>query len=505
MAEYKFELRHAKPSFSSLNELKKVTGNHSPLWVITKFGEGVNLLLNRIQMGLGWLYEPKTSETKTEILKADNTARPKKTQKKIATEKDSKQNLNYFKANKFSSPLNLGIFKKFYSNNKHALVPLTFWKGIETKSKIKSTPKTLIPKEVIQPNEIRLGFENSINAPLVSLDASTINLLHNFKRGMRLLQFGILLVFVLMGVQTFLILTNQSINFQATATNQTLSTVSSLPVNSEPGLRIITNFTTNQGVIDIGYSLDVQKEVIKMKNTSNCKTPGVPPLQNGCNVTILPGALGIPARGTIYKNIQFEGKIPKDSKIKMDIKDFETGEVGQDLGSFGPEKLGKNIPIPSNISNTQGIYLRLWTLGGEISITKVAIEYYNVEQVKPVSGKINPELLKDITSFKIWEDKDQNRLWDPKNDVEWTCRPNFPGVLPLEFGVNGNFVATRDDACFTDIKPDKWYIDKGTNVLPNGMWLIVSQDPQIAVSFEVKASNEKVILDIESFDKVNYK
>lgn len=504
MAEYKFELRHAKPSFSSLNELKKVTGNHSPLWVITKFGEGVNLLLNRIQMGLGWLFEEKTSETKTTTIK-EVTPKPKKAPKLSTLEKNSKQNVNYFNAKKFSNPFNLSIFKKFYSNNKHALVPLTFWKGIETKSKIKSLPKTLIPKEVIQPNEIRLGFDNSTNAPLVSLDASTVQLLHNFRKGMKLLQFGILLVFVLMGVQTFLILTNQSINFQATATNQTLSTITSLPVNSEPGLRIITNFTTNQGVIDIGYSLDVQKEVIKMKNTGNCKTPGVPPLQNGCNVTILPGALGIPARGTIYKNIQFEGKIPKDSKIKMDIKDFETGEVGQDLGSFGGEKLGKNIPIPSNISNTQGIYLRLWTLGGEISITKVAIEYYNVEQVKPVSGRINPELLKDVTSFKIWEDKDQNRLWDPKNDVEWTCRPNFPGVLPLEFGVNGNFVMTRDDACFTDIKPDKWYIDKGTNVLPNGMWLIVSQDPQIAVSFEVKASNEKVILDIDSFDKVNYK
>ena len=96
-------------------------------------------------------------------------------------------------------------------------------------------------------------------------------------------------------------------------------------------------------------------------------------------------------------------------------------------------------------------------------------------------------------------------MWDPKNDVEWTCRPNFPGLLPLEFGVSGNFVMIRDDACFTDIKPDEWYIDKGTNVLPNGMWLIVSQDPQIAVSLEAKASNEKVILDIDSFDKVNYK
>ena len=314
-----------------------------------------------------------------------------------------------------------------------------------------------------------------------------------------------LILFLTLGIQTYLIVTKQRIGFQASASNQTLETVSTLPTNSEPGLRIIDNFTTNKGVVDIGFSLDVQKQIIKMRNGSNCKTPGIPPEPNGCGITIYPGALGIPNRGTIFKNIQFEGTIPGNSKIKIDLKDFEQGNLVQDLGSFGSDKLKKNIPIPANISITQGLYLRFWTLGGDISITKIAIEYYNVEQLKPVSGKINPDLLKDIKAFTIWEDKDQNRLWDPKNDVEWTCRPNFPGILPLEFGVNGSFVMSRDDSCFTDIKPDKWYTDKGTSVLPNGMWLLVSQDPQITIPFQTQSKDIQTVMDISSFDEVKYK
>jgi hypothetical protein len=468
----KIEMHHAKPQFISLKELKQAVGKHNPSWVFTQFGESL-IITNNFIRGLSF---------------------------------------------------NGSFIKNFYSNihTQLRLSPIVkFWKDrLIFRKKVDTVKNIAIDKKDISVNSVHketaekkavttLSLDQNTSSEisnLVTLDAGTIGLLNSFKKGMRFLQVTILLVFVVLGIQSYLILTGtNNINFQASANNQVLETVTSLPVNSEPGLRIITNFTTNKGVIDIGYSLDVQKEIIKMKNTSNCKTPNIPPLQNGCNVTVLPSALGIPARGTIFKNIQFEGSIPKDSKIKMDIKDFEQGDLTQDLGSFGQEKIGKPLDIPANIGGTQGIYLRLWTLGGEISITKIAIEYYNVDQLKPVSGKINPELLQDVKSFVVWEDKDQNRLWDPKIDVIWNCRPNFSGVLPLEVGANGNFVMQRDDICFTDVKPDKWYVDKGINVLPNGRWLLVSQEPEIVIPFEVLNKTDKTVMEINGVDDVKYK
>ena len=491
MAEKNYEFHPVKQQFNSLQDLRKATGIHSPIWVFTIFGEKIVSLINVSQLGFYSLFKKLiTGQKNTEV---------KISYLKILIEKLAKLNNLYPKLKHFSLP-------KFSKNDNisknNSLVPISFWNN--NRPKIRAISRTLIPKQVIRSQDIGLGV-SSTGSSMITLDANTLSLLNNFKSGIRILQFGLLILFLTLGIQTYLIVTKQSINFQASASNQTLETVSTLPTNSEPGLRIIDNFTTNKGVVDIGFSLDVQKQIIKMRNGSNCKTPGIPPEPNGCGITIYPGALGIPNRGTIFKNIQFEGTIPGNSKIKIDLKDFEQGNLVQDLGSFGSDKLKKNIPIPANISSTQGLYLRFWTLGGDISITKIAIEYYNVEQLKPVSGKINPDLLKDIKAFTIWEDKDQNRLWDPKNDVEWTCRPNFPGILPLEFGVNGSFVMSRDDSCFTDIKPDKWYTDKGTSVLPNGMWLLVSQDPQITIPFQTQSKDIQTVMDISSFDEVKYK
>jgi hypothetical protein len=343
------------------------------------------------------------------------------------------------------------------------------------------TAVTVLPKE---------------NLPAISTVQTIIP--KDIYRILRRLQTGLVLVVVILIFQTFLIL-NKGLNIQipgATSQAQNLQTVSTLPTTSTPGNRVVTDFNTNLGIVDVGSSLKVQKAEIDLRNVSNCSTPLVPPLQNGCGFSILPSALGIPNRGVLFKNIQFQGSLGDGGKIALDLKDYDKGELGNQIATIDKSTFDQKTILPQNIDSTSGIFVRLWSTGGnDIVINSILVEYDDVSNLRPVSGKISTDLAKENVTATIYEDRDENKLLDPDIDQKWSCRPNFSGVAQIKFNADGNFTLQRDDDCFIDVKPDSWYTDEKKDVLPPGKWLMVIDGKNLVFNFEIQPDDKQVILD----------
>ena len=365
-------------------------------------------------------------------------------------------------------------------------LPSFFGKSKITKTSIKptaTTPVTVLPKE---------------NLPAVSNIQTIIP--KDIYRSLRRLQNGVYLIVILMVVQTGLILNKGGFNLELPGSNsraQNLQTISALPSASQPGNRVITDFNTNIGIADAGHSLRIQKAQIDLRNPSNCSTPLVPPLENGCGFSILPSALGIPNRGVLYRNIQFEGSLGENGRLALDLKNYDRGALDKEIGTITKATFSKKTILPENIDSTTGIFVRFWSSGGaNMVITKILVEYSDVGNLRPVSGKVSPDLAKEDATGIIYQDRDENKLFDPKVDKKWECQPNFSGVGQVKFNENGNFILERDDGCFVDVKPDSWYTYEKKNVLPPGKWLLIIDGKSLVYNFEIKPDDKQVIADL---------
>jgi hypothetical protein len=277
--------------------------------------------------------------------------------------------------------------------------------------------------------------------------------------------------------------------------------VATIPAASGSGIKVMSEFSSNKAITDIGYNLKVQKGTIQTKGHTNCNTPSAPAVENGCGFSLIPSAMGIPTRGVLFKSIQFQGTFGQNSRLRLDIKDFEKGILTTQIASLdGLGQINKKTDLPEQINQTSGIFVRFWTDKEIMVINKIAIEYYSVDNLHKVQGKISPELAAQGVMGYIYQDSNQNGLFDEKTDQLWLCRPNFPGLKPVEINLEGNFLLLRDDSCYIDVKPDKWYTDSSRLSLPAGKWILVLGDNRGQYPFEIKNTEDEQSLD---FTKIN--
>jgi|GEM_PF-1734405 len=325
------------------------------------------------------------------------------------------------------------------------------------------------------------------------------NLQKKVKWGQYLI-FGAILILLINTVFVLFQSPFQNANAGNNVTQTTTGVQNLITDTTQPGVRVVENFLTTKLIAEVGQSINIQKDKIITKGTNNCKTPVAPPTENGCEFVLLPSSLSIPIRGTLFKSIKFEATITGDSEILLIKKNYEKVRIVDNIGSVTATNLNKKMVLPESISGVEGIGIKLWEKGGTIEIRKIIIEYFNVETMIPVSGKINN--WKETTPIlgSLYLDVNENKKFDVKTDKAWICKPNFPGLVAVNIYIDGSFVMYRDDSCFIDVKPDFFFTDEKKSVLPPGDWLMVLKDGKEVYHFTIEVKDKEKVLEFQSLE-----
>jgi hypothetical protein len=310
--------------------------------------------------------------------------------------------------------------------------------------------------------------------------------------------FVILTLLAIINIGFFLPNQITSIQKQFTENKVTTSTTTDPIVNliSKSDFQAsIDSFYGNTAISEIGYQLDIKKQSVSTKNTTNCFTPIVPPINNGCGFEIRPYATTIPTQGTKLLNLIFKAQIGQNDKIALDIKNSETGEITSSLGVIEGKFKELSSKIPNSLAQNEQILVRLWPQSGsEITVESVIIEYLDITKLQPVKLKLNPEDAKKYLgkSLNIYLDKDKNSIFEKSTDLLWECRNNFPGAKSMIIKEDGIIKLERDSECVNDNIPNAWKSDSGNNSLAPYYWLaVIKVDETKNDTFAFQISKDK--------------
>ena len=359
------------------------------------------------------------------------------------------------------------------------------------------------PIQPPQPSSQELEFDHEKIKPIVTdpvplFDYSQIaQEVSAFKRIIR-----VFLIIMLMqtGLLTGLLVRNQDfVGDRQDPVDQSTTTLVGTAGDGEPGIRILQDFRVNEGVVDVGFNVDVSRNAISTKDHNNCKTPVPPPQENGCGFTLIPSSLGLPLSGVHYQRVTFDVDASDTARLKIDIKNFERGDVTEDLGAWSNAGAKPFIQLPPRIENSDGIQVRFWTEEGDIVINQIRIEYVTLDQLKEVALKVADPIASNLSPESIgilYEDRNGDRLLTPQRDTPWTCKLDFPGVTSIKLDESNAAVLLRDDECFKGRVPDYWYTDDGLGALAPGNWILVFPNESIALPFQINRSAEQVTLEL---------
>ncbi len=303
---------------------------------------------------------------------------------------------------------------------------------------------------------------------------------------------------IILIIQTIIIFTfnNNKVDTGLAMETRSLNNQNRIEYNNDIGTRILDNFQNHSSLIEFGGKIEIGKNKIKTINHTNCKTPILPPIENGCYFVISPNNINIPDKGLIFKNIIFDAQLSGDSQIEIELKNYNSGKITSKIGTIKSTTVDKKLILPENISKSEGLFITLWQKSSEIIINKIIFEYLSTDMLIPVSGKIQNWKQDKNLLANIILDNNENKKYDLKIDQNWNCRNSFPGVKSIEIDIDGGFVIKRDDQCYIGYKPDSWFTDNNKNSLPPGMWLLHIPDINTSYSFEIKNGETQKVLEI---------
>jgi hypothetical protein len=241
----------------------------------------------------------------------------------------------------------------------------------------------------------------------------------------------------------------------------------------------ITSFYNNSSVSEVGFQLELKKQSISTKNTTNCFTNEVPPIKNGCGFVLRPYASGIQPVGTYLHNLIFKGKIGPNDKIAVDIKDSEKNEVTKSLGVIEGKQTELSTLLPGSLKQNEQILLRLWPeKGSEITVDEMYIESFDLNKLQETNLKLSNEITAQNKgkNLNIYLDSDKNGKLDPNIDKQWDCVNGFPGVQTIT--IKEELIRlNRNESCVTRGYPQEWKKDGGKLSLPTYHWLAAVDQP----------------------------
>lgn len=257
----------------------------------------------------------------------------------------------------------------------------------------------------------------------------------------------------------------------------------------------LTSFYNNAAISEVAYQLELKKQSISTRGTTNCSTPEVPPVQNGCGFVIRPYAAGIPNKKSRLLKLQVVAQMGGQDKIAFDLKNTDSNEIETAVGTIEGRYQNRSIRLPDQLKANQQIFVRLWPAkGSEVTIKEIIVESLNYDQLQPVDLEL-PQAYSQ-GRLQLYLDINNDKRLD-SNDVLWTCANGFPGVQDINLTGSAKISLVRDDSCIGGQLPEQWQNDNGKNALPPYNWLavILDKDNQKTVfSFEVtKEKNTFVI------------
>lgn len=238
-------------------------------------------------------------------------------------------------------------------------------------------------------------------------------------------------------------------------------------------------FLNHPSVIEIGAKLKVEKNSISTNQSPNCKTPVLPPIENGCQILMSPSKLLIP--GMRLTSVQLEGQILENNEIHLEKIPFDKVENPRVLGIISSND-NRPIPLSQSFGPQEVLRLRMWNKSqSDIELSKIIFTYVDFDSLRPVIL----DTTKPLEAAIIYMDVDKDKKYDQQKDLIWTCQQDFPGIK-LEKRANTTLIK-RNDACMqASTKPESWLSDEGQNALPIGSWLINLNDGKPPIPFEVR-------------------
>lgn len=320
----------------------------------------------------------------------------------------------------------------------------------------------------------------------------------------------VIVILIIIGIANITpFFTNQFSNFQKQLTDNSVTQNNVgdnkiKPVSNGDFQTGINSFFNNTAVSQIGFQLELKKNSISTKGTTNCNTPTPPPIKNGCSFEIRPFATSIPYEGSKLLNILFKGKIGSADKIALNLKDSESGEITANIGNIEGQFKELSQKLPTTFKKTEQILVNLWPqAGSELTVEEVIFEYINYNKLQPVELKLNSENAKKYSGkdVEIYLDVDKNSLLDKTSDTLVSCKENYPGIKPTTVKEDGTVKLERDDSCIKENLPPSWKTDSGSGALSPYYYLgVIKTENSKFVSFPIKVTKDKLNYEIESLN-----
>ena len=267
--------------------------------------------------------------------------------------------------------------------------------------------------------------------------------------------------------------------------------------NQENGKLILSKFAGNAAINDTGSKINVAQNKVTTIGHPNCQTPIIPPELNGCGFVIIPNLLGLPKKGIIFNSLQIFAKINGDSQIIINQRDYQKGITERQIAVVNALTLENPISLPSDLSNSDGLYFRLWDKGGEISISNIILNFSNIQDLNSVEGTLEADQSLYTKKATVYLDVNENSTFEPETDKPWIAKTNFAGVKTVDFDSQGKFKFIRDETSLKLERPKSWENDDFKYSLPAGKWLLVFEETGKSASFELTTKSEQVRIDLK--------
>lgn len=361
--------------------------------------------------------------------------------------------------------------------------------GIQTHSKSsKSDNIEISTQELLEIKEKMVNLEQKIY-PHIDTIQKQVSLLNNL-----VLMLSSILVVI---VGSYLI-TGRFINNSQGIAGADETNVVVAPIDTSKFDQIaITRFAGNSAINETGSKISVTQNKVSTINHSNCQTPIMPPETNGCGFVLIPNLLGMPKKGIILTSIEINGQVDGNSQILIHQKNYQKGLIEKEIANLDNSKLSSKIALPSDLNSSDGLYFRLWDKSGKITITSIIINFSNVADLNSVNGKLTADAELYSKPARIYQDTNQNGVFDPLFDRVWTAKTNFPGIKPVVFDKDGNFSLLRDETSLKIERPESWKNDDFKFSIPPGKWLLVFEDTGKAAAFDIQAKSNELQIDLK--------
>lgn len=306
---------------------------------------------------------------------------------------------------------------------------------------------------------------------------------------------SLLVIAIVCNIILFIFISNNLNSNQKTQDTQTASNTANTKATTNNQLikdyqTITSTFYNDNSVSQIGYMLEIKKESLSTINTTNCFTPEVPPIENGCGFNFRPYATGISNVGTRLLSITFEAQMGNEDLIALDVINTEQNKIVSSLERIMGKDQIYSAKLPYSLAPNEQILVRLWPKReSSVTVSRIYVDYLDKKKLQNISLELSSELFSKVnnSTMNIYLDTNKNQKFDQDIDLLWICNEQFPGVQQNKIS-SQKIQLKRDDSCLDRESREIYGADDYTLALGPYLWLAVfktENNSTISSPFEI--------------------